>query len=183
MNAARVSVQVLFWSLVMAVVGVFSRWPGHAAVPEGHGELRLSMARLTERMQPCRRLDEAERAALAPNMRVHEVCERERAPALLELRLDEALLLREEIRPAGFHRDGRVYLYRAWPLPAGVHELHFAVRHSPRGSGYDATGRFAFELTPGASALLAVSDEEVRLSAGGTRASLAGSAVHGSPAP
>jgi hypothetical protein len=159
----RLAGQGVLWLAIAALLGVFAQWPRFAPLPAGHGELKLSLAHLTERMQPCHTLSAEERQALPPNMRMLERCERARAPAVIELTLDGEVLLAEAIRPAGLHRDGRAYLYRHWALPAGDYALELALRDSPREEGFDRRQRFELTIVPGASALLKVGDGEAVL--------------------
>jgi hypothetical protein len=166
MKALRVAGQALFWTATMLLVVAFAHWPPVTPLPPGHGELKLSMAHLTERLSPCRQLSEDERAALPPNMRVFEICERERAPARLEILLDGEPIFVESVRPAGSHRDGRAYLHRTWPLPAGDYTLELRLRDTPREQGFDKQARFALSLQPGVSALLRVGDGEPHLHPG-----------------
>ncbi len=166
MSVTRVLGQALFWAAVLLPVGLFAQWPRHAPVAEGLGQLTLSLAHLTQRLSPCRQLSEAERADLPPNMRAFEVCERERAPARIELRLDGRALLAEDVAPAGLHRDGRAYLHRVWALPAGRHALELRLRDTPRGEGFDRVERFALQLDPGVAALLRVGDGDAHLHPG-----------------
>ncbi|HRQ64577.1 MAG TPA: hypothetical protein PKZ76_06925 [Xanthomonadaceae bacterium] len=166
MDARRLFGQALVWAALIVPVGLLAQWPSYAPVPHGHGELKLSMAHLTQRMAPCRVLSEEERMALPPNMRVREVCERARAPAVLEIVLDGAVLVTETVRPAGLHRDGRAYLHRVVTLPAGRHALELRLRDSPREDGWDREQTFALDLKPGMSALLRIGDGEATLRAG-----------------
>jgi hypothetical protein len=159
----RVLGQALVWVLLFAPVGLLSQWPLHAPIPPGHGELKLSMAHLTDRLEPCRVLGEEERAALPPNMRVTEICERARASALIEILLDGQPLLSERVRPAGLYRDGRSYLHRVAILPAGRHSLELRLRDTPREDGYDREQQFILDLKPGMSALLRIGDGEAVL--------------------
>jgi hypothetical protein len=163
MAARRILGQTLVWVVLIVPVGLLAQWPSYAPVPAGHGELKLSMAHLTERMEPCRQLSEEERMALPPNMRVMEICERARAPARIEILLDGEILLGETVRPAGLHRDGRAYLHRVVTLPAGRHALELKLRDSPRDDGYDREQHFTLDLKPGMSALLRIGDGEAVL--------------------
>jgi hypothetical protein len=162
--SGRLFGQGLAWLLFALAIGLFAHWPAHSPLPSGHGELRLSLAHLTERMEPCRTLSEEERMALPPNMRIIEKCGRARASAQVELRLDERVLYADSIRPAGLHREGRTYLFRSWPLPAGDYTLQLALRDSPRDEGFDKRQQFRLRIEPGHSALLRVGDGDAELS-------------------
>jgi hypothetical protein len=161
--SGRILMQAIAWLLFVLPVGLFAHWPTYSPLPAGHGELRLSLAHLTERMQPCRQLSEEERQALPPNMRVREQCGRARAPAQVELHLDERELLAESIRPAGLHREGRAYLYRTWALPAGEYQLQLAMRDSPDEHTPAKRQRFVLRVEPGRSTVLQVGDGAAEL--------------------
>lgn len=155
--------QLLFWALFMLPVLWLAQRPRYLPVPLDHGELKLSVAHLTERLQPCRPLSAEERAALPPNMRAFERCERERAPARLRLTLAGQPLLDTAVEPVGLHRDGRAYLFQRWSLPAGRYPLQLELADSARSQGYDHQHRFELELAAGRSAQLQVSDGGARL--------------------
>lgn len=155
--------QALTWLLFAGVVGVFGQGLSFAPVPPGHAELKFSMAHLTERVEPCRQLSEEEREALPPTRRVTEVCERARAPATVEIRLDDQVILRETHEAAGLHDDGRIYMLHFWHLPVGEYQLSLAMRDTPRDEGFDEKHSFELKLREHDSALLEVGDGHVRL--------------------
>lgn len=163
MNPLRLLGQAVFWGLAMLLIALLAHWPRVSPVPSGHGELKLSLAHLTDRLQPCRTLSEAERAGMPPNMRAYEVCERARAPAVLEILLDGEPLLQQSVRAAGAHSDGRAYLFRSWPLAAGHYSVELRLRDTPREQGFDHTNQFELRLDAGMSALLTVGDGEATL--------------------
>ncbi len=155
--------QAACWALFAATAGVFAHWPAYSPLPEGYGELKLSMAHLTERLEPCVQLSPEELAALPPNMRAPERCPRARAHALIELDADGRPLLSTAIRPAGLARGGRAYLQARWGLPAGDYALELRLRDTPRDDGFDKVQRFTLSLAAGESALINVGDGEARL--------------------
>ncbi len=155
--------QSLAWLLFATTTGLFAQWPVYSPVPQGHGELKLSMARLTERLEPCQQLSPEEIAALPPNMRITEQCPRSRVHAVVELDADGALLLGTSVRPVGLARGGRSYLQGRWSLPAGDYQLELRLRDSPRDAGFDLVRRFSLSLGAGESVLLSVGDDEPRL--------------------
>jgi hypothetical protein len=169
-GARQLAGQSLAWLLFMATTGVFAQWPAYSPIPKGYGELKLSMAHLTERLEPCRQLSAEEIAALPPNMRVVEQCPRGRVSALLELEADGALLYGGAVRPVGLARGGRAYLQARWSLPAGRYQLELRLRDSPRETGFDLVERFSLNLDSGESALLSVGDGDPRLFPGRSRA-------------
>lgn len=155
--------QVAVWALLLIVIAAFAAGPAFSPVPEGHGELKISMAHLADRLEPCRQLTEEERMALPPTRRVTEVCERGRVPTLVRVRLDGELIIDRRVKAAGWQEDGRAYLLEFQPLPAGNYQLELALRDSPREQGYDMQRRFNLALEPGDSALLEIGDGDVVL--------------------
>jgi hypothetical protein len=155
--------QVLAWALLATITGVFAQWPAYAPLPAGHGELKLSMAHLTERLEPCVQLSPEELLALPPNMRVAERCERARAHAVVQLFIDDEPLLDAAVRPVGLARGGRTYLQAHWPLPAGNYALELRLRDTPRDEGFDKVQHFQLRLGVSESVLLDVGDGEARL--------------------
>lgn len=151
------------WLLFMGLVGTFAQWPAYSRIEPGRGELKLSMAHLTERLEPCERLTAEELAVLPPNMRAPERCPRERAPAVVELLANGVPLLQTAVRPVGLARGGRSYLQGRWDLPAGEHQLELRLRDTPREQGFDKVQRFSLTLAAGESALLELGDGDARL--------------------
>lgn len=162
-GVVRLAGQAAAWTSFMAVTGVFAQWPLYSPVPVGHGELKLSVAHLTERIEACVQLTPEQIQALPPNMRVPEKCPRERAYAVVQLLVDDVPLLDTAVRPVGLARGGRSYLQGNWSLPAGEYALELRLRDSPRPAGFDHVQRFELSLAPGESVLLDVGDGEARL--------------------
>ncbi len=163
MNLPRLLGQGLAWLAFAALVGVFTQWPWFSQLPPDHGEFKLSLAHLTERVGPCTTLSPEELQNLPPNMRMPEQCPRERVPAVIELTVDDQTLLHRAVRPAGLFSGGRVYLVESWMLPAGSYRLHLRLRDSPREEGFDKEQVLDLHLARGASVLLEVGDGEARL--------------------
>ena len=155
--------QAAAWTLFVAVTGVFAQWPVYSPLAEGHGELKLSMAHLTERLEPCVQLTQEQLRALPPNMRVAEQCPRARAHAVVQLLVDDAPLLDTAVRPVGLARGGRAYLQGHWGLPAGDYALELRLRDTPRDEGFDQVQHFQLSLAAGESVLLNVGDGDARL--------------------
>lgn len=155
--------QAVAWTLFAVVTGAFAQWPVYSPLPPGHGELKLSMAHLTERVEPCVKYTSEEIAALPPNMRVPEKCPRARVHAVVQLLVDGEPLLDTAVRPVGLARGGRTYLQANWGLPAGAYALELRVRDTPREEGFDKVQHFALSLAAGESVLLDIGDGESRL--------------------
>jgi hypothetical protein len=154
----QIAGQTAAWALFITVTGVFAQWPTYAPLAAGHGELKLSMAHLTSRLEACVQLTQEEIVALPPNMRVSERCPRARADAVVQLVVDGRPLVERTVRPAGLARGGRAYLQGYWSLPAGAYALEFRLRDTPRIEGFDKVQHLHLDLAPGESVLLNVGD-------------------------
>lgn len=161
MKALRLIGQILTWAALGAFVAALAQGPGFA--PYGHDQalIKFSLAHLSERLVPCRKLTEAERQELPPTRRVSELCERGRAPTIIELELDGEMLIDRRIEPAGLSDDGRAYYLEFFPVPAGEHELMLRLRDTPRNHGFDIERKLTLQLAPGDAALVEVADDGV----------------------
>ncbi len=158
---AQIGIQILSWALLGALVLAFADGPAFDPLPGDHGRLTLAIAHLSERLEPCRQLSEAERMELPPTRRVTEVCERARTPVKVVLIVNERMLLAREFEPSGFHDDGRIYLVERWPLPAG----HYRAELTLTGRTAETSRHeiFEFSLPHRANAVVDVEDHEIRL--------------------
>jgi len=160
-KSAQISIQLLAWSLLGALILAFADGPSFDPLPAEHGRLTLAIAHLSERIEPCRQLSEAERMELPPTRRVTEVCERARAPVEVGLVVNDRTLLAREFEPSGFHADGRIFLIERWPLPAGNYRAELTLTgRTVETSRHEV---FEFSLTPGANAVVDIEDHEIRL--------------------
>jgi hypothetical protein len=160
---ARYLIQGMTAVILVGLVAAFSQGPIFAPIPPDHGELKISLSHLAERLQACRQLTEEERMALPPTRRVSEICERERTSTHLQIRLDEQILINQQIRPSGLHGSGRAYFQEFVVLPAGSHQLEVLLKDGHGPDGLMLEQQFNLHLDPGASALLAIGDGEIRL--------------------
>lgn len=159
----RYLVQAVCWLVLAGLVGLFGQGPAFAPVPPDHGELKISLAHLAERLEQCRTLTEAEREALPPTRRVTEICERGRASTHLRVILNGQPLVDRHIQPAGWHGGGRAYFQTAMPLPAGSHTLKLELADGDSSEAFSLQEQFSLELGAGESALLAIGDDGARL--------------------
>lgn len=158
---AQIGIQLLFWALLGALVFAFADGPAYGPLSADHGRLTLAIAHLSERIEPCRQLSEAERMALPPTRRVTEVCERARMPVKVELVVNERTLLAREFEPSGFHDDGRIFLVERWPLPAGNYRAELTL--SGRTAETSRHEVFEFSLPSRANAVVDIEDHAIRL--------------------
>lgn len=115
--------QVIFFALFVAVLMVFSNSPRYKHFPAGQALVKLSVSHAGQIKGECRKRTEEELARLSPNMRVSEVCPRERSAILLELEMDDKLIFRGSLPPSGIKRDGIASVYKRFPVSAGQHRL------------------------------------------------------------
>jgi len=147
-QALRIAAQLALYVPLMALIGYFSSAPTFSPVGANEALLRLSFLHAAQRKQPCRERSAEELARLAPNMRAALDCPRERAPLFVELELDGKVVLRREVPPAGFKRDGNATVYHRLPVPSGRHRIAVRLRDRP-GEGFDFAREETIELAPG----------------------------------
>lgn len=134
---------------VVLATAALSAWPAWQSVPEDHALLRLSFT--VSGARSCRARTDEELSALPRNMRQAEICERRRAPVLVELDLDGEALLAEELQPTGLAGSGPSRIYRRFELPAGAYDIALRMRTDPAETGYTATAARRLTLVPGQS--------------------------------
>lgn len=148
MNFLRLAAQLVLYVPLMALIGYFSTEPRFSPIPGDQALLRVSFIHAAQRRQECRQRSAEELAKLAPNMRASLDCPRERADVLVEVELDGALVLRREVRPAGFQRDGNAALYQRLTVPAGRHRIVARLRDRAEGD-FNYVKEQAVELDAG----------------------------------
>jgi len=153
MSPLRIVAQLLLYLPLMALIGTFSTSPRFALIPAGDALLRISLIHAAERKQECRRRTAEELAKLPPNMRAALDCPRERAPLLVELEIDGALVFRRSVPPAGFKRDGAASLYHRLPVAAGRHRVVARLRDRADGP-FNYVREETLELAPGGMLLI-----------------------------
>jgi len=141
--------QIVLYALFAATVGFFSNYPRYRHLPPDQGLLKLSFSHPGQLVSECRRRTAEELAALPPNMRNPIDCPRQRSPVKVELALDGSVLIRREIAPAGWSRDGASSIYARFPVPAGSHRLSVQLNDSVRVSGFNYTRDEDLQIAPG----------------------------------
>lgn len=134
---ARYIVQLLAYTAFAAGVGYFSVAPSYQYADAGSAVIKLALSHATNRIEPCVRLTPEEVAALAPNMRRAEQCERARLPLQVEIELDGEVVLAAEAAPSGAWNDGPASIYHKFAVPPGDHRLTARLRDSARIDGWD----------------------------------------------
>ena len=135
----RYGLQILAYAAFAVVVGYLSFWPRYHYANPDYAVIKVSFSHAAERVVPCVKLTPEEVAALAPNMRRTEQCERQRLPLLLELDVDGVSVLQIAAPPSGLWEDGPASVYERFDLPPGEHELVARLRDTARDDGWDYT--------------------------------------------
>lgn len=155
--------QGLAWAGFAAVVGGLGQGPDFAPYDAERALLRVSMAHLSQRLVPCRRLTEEERAELPPTRRVQEVCERGRAPTRLVLDVDGNKRIDTVVKPAGLSGDGRSYFMTSFQVDPGRHKFGVRMADSPDHDGFDIQHEFVLDLASGEVALIEAGDDGITM--------------------
>lgn len=133
----RILLQVVAYAAFAAVAGYLSASPSYDYADAGNATVKLSLSHATDRVKPCVRLTPEEIAALAPNMRRPEQCERERLPLTVELDIDGATVTRIVAPPSGLWNDGPASVYERLEVAPGPHRIVAKLRDSSRVDGWD----------------------------------------------
>jgi hypothetical protein len=141
--------QLFCFALFAVAVGYFSASPAYQYAPAESAVIKLAFSHAAERVAPCIRLTPEEVAALAPNMRRTESCERERLPLTIELDVDGELVLSTQAEPSGLWGDGPASVYEKFILPPGEYTVNLRLRDSADDDAWDYTHVENVELVAG----------------------------------
>lgn len=155
--------QTLSWGVLFAAVGLFGQGPSFAPYEPGQAVIKLSMAHLSQRLEPCRKLSAAERAELPPTRRVQQVCERGRAPTRFELYLDERLLVQQTVTPVGLSNDGRSYYLDRFAVEPGRYVATIRLADAPETDDYTLERQMPLTLAAGQAVLIEIGDAGIVL--------------------
>lgn len=115
--------QIIFFVLFIALLMFFSNSPRYQHFPAGQALIKLSFSHAGQVKGECRMRSKEELAKLSPNMRVREVCPRERSEIQLELEMDGKLIFSGSLPPSGVKRDGLANVYKRFAVSTGQHRL------------------------------------------------------------
>lgn len=137
--------------LLVLAVAALSDSPRWRSLPENVALVRLSFTHGGDRSASCRERTPEELAALPPNMRRKEVCERRRPSVYVELEVDGTLVFAKDLPPRGIAGSGPSQVYERLLLPAGVHDIAVRLRDRPGTEGFDYAARTRATLAPAQS--------------------------------
>ena len=144
----RYAAQVALYVAFGAAIGYFSSYPVFQVLPPGQALVRLSFSHGAQPIAPCHERTPEELAKLPPNMRVKQVCPRERAAVRVEIEMDGKPLYAITAPPAGLRHDGVSTVYRRLPVVAGKHEFTARLADGPDGK-FTHVARATIDLAPG----------------------------------
>ena len=136
----------------VAFAAAFSDAPAYRQIPADTGVIKFSFSHSASR--ECRRRTPEELAKLPPNMRRPLDCPRGRRGLFAELKIDNVVVLSEELPPSGFAKDGPSQIYRRFVVPAGTRTVAARLRDTPRESGFDHERVETVTIKPGQSLAL-----------------------------
>lgn len=96
--------------------------------PDGAAMLRLSWSARPERIEQCRRLSDAELAALPQHMRLRWECEGRFARYLLSVSVDGRVLAADTVRGSGLRNDRPIHLFREYAVAPGERHMTVSLR-------------------------------------------------------
>jgi len=159
----RVLGQLIAYALFGAALVQWSHAPAWRPIPAGTALVQLSVQRSGARLQPCRKLTEAELARRAPNMRAAEECPRGRSAVRVVLEIDGRVAVDEIAPPSGLARDGVSNIYRRITVAAGEHRLRLRVTDDLRAPQRAEERTQSVRLEAGRVFTIGYSNDQARL--------------------
>lgn len=104
----------------------------------GASVLRLSWSARPERIETCRRLTDAEMAALPAHMRLRWQCEGHYARYLLTVTVDQRVIVRDTVRGGGLRHDRPLHLFREYAMAPGAHGIAVRLARLDSSSALDS---------------------------------------------
>ncbi|MBF0399651.1 MAG: hypothetical protein HQL80_02075 [Magnetococcales bacterium] len=157
----RWMLQGVCYALFCSIIMVYSTKPAYTYLPPGQGEIKLAFKHASQRKEACTERTPQQLMALPPNMRRKSECSRERANVVVDIILDDQHMAQQTFGPPGLHRDGTVFVYSKFPLPAGEHQLTVGMRNSAREQGHDFSKSARVTIQPGQ--LLVVGFDDIKM--------------------
>jgi len=153
--------QVIAYLAFMVFIGYFSNMPSYRHLAPDMATIKLSLRHAGQIMGVCHQRTPEEMANLPANMRVQEVCPRERSPLILELELDGELALSRLLPARGVHSDGRASTYQRLSVPAGNQNITVRLKDHIDAEDFHYTATRTLYLPAGANLVIDF-DEQAR---------------------
>lgn len=135
--------------LVVLGVAWLSANPSWQSLGEDDALIRLSFTQ--SGVRDCRDRTPEELAALPPNMRGSQICDRRRAPVYVEMDIDGETVFAKDLEPTGLSGTGPSRIYQRFEVPAGTYKLALRLRTDPELEGYASELEQTVTLVPGQS--------------------------------
>lgn len=152
--------QAALYAGFAAFVGFFSLYPEYEHFDPAKALIKLSVTHTSQRAAECRKRTAEELAALAPNMRRPNKCERGRLPILVELTVNGEVVMSKAAAATGLYGDGPATVYERFPVDAGSYAVEAKLRDSSRGEGFDYVRTAHVDLEAGRILLIDFQKEE-----------------------
>ncbi len=159
-NALQYAGQAVIYGGLMVVIGFFADTPSYQHADPDEALIRLSFVHSGNAKGGCHNRTREELAKLAPNMRMKTVCPRKRLPLLVELDIDGKRIYKHILPPTGVRSTGPSMVYKAFPVPAGKHQITVLMRDSERKQGYDYITKKNVTLKPAQNLVIQFRAEE-----------------------
>lgn len=156
---SRILGQAIAYGVFVAVLGIFSVWPGYRLLEEQEAIVSLTFSHAADRVAECRRLTQEELNELPPNMRKPDDCPRERHPVHVELRIDDTLVYSKTALPSGLWRDGKANIYRRIAVSAGDHEVYVGMNNSGADYGFNFELQQHLTIAAGQNVVITFDDQ------------------------
>ena len=148
-KTSRIIARFALFTAFALCIGYLSAAPGYEYGSSNRTTVKLSLSHATDRIKPCIRLTPQEIAALAPNMRTIERCERERLPLRVQLEIDGQTVVDLEAQPSGLWDDGAASIYERFEVSPGLHRVTARLRDTARNEGWDYSQTQEIDFIPG----------------------------------
>ncbi len=148
LNSLQYLGQFAAYALFALLLGYFSESPKYRHMEEGKAVIKLSISHAGKIVGKCRKPTAEELAGLPRNMRMREICPRERSPVSVELVMNGDILYRETIPPSGFQKDGVSVVYKRFAVPAGDYLIEAKLKDQLGDERYDYVTKKAISLKP-----------------------------------
>lgn len=141
--------QIIFYTLFMAVVGLFSAWPQMRVLGDDEAIVSVFFSFAGERIGACRQFTQEELNELAPNMRRPADCPRERHPVRVEILGNGDMLYSDTLPPSGMWSDGTSIAYQRIVIAAGEYHLQMRLDNTGNESAFRYSQTANVSIAPG----------------------------------
>ncbi len=147
-SAMRYIGQGLFYALFFLPIVYFTQEPSQTILEPNKAVLKVAVRHPGKIIGECQPIEGAELARVPGNMKLPEICPRERSSLRLKVLLDGEPLYAEKVKPAGLHSDGISSVYRRFSIPAGNHDLELYMNDDVSVPGFNWQLQEVIELQP-----------------------------------